>query len=213
MPIIFKKQISSNIVAVWHITEQEDFFLPKLSLSFDEMTELSLIKGKKRMEWLAARYLVHILLGSEERICWVKDDFGKPYLAGKNIFFNISHSGEMAAAIIGKQEVGIDIQIFTPKIARIASKFMREKDLQHIPEENLLAYLHLFWAAKEALYKAYGRRELDFKEHIFVDFDRNVLPYDRFFDGFIQKNETILPYKMWSEQVMINYILVCCHAM
>jgi phosphopantetheinyl transferase len=212
VPIIFKKQISSNIVAVWHIAEQEDFFLPRLPLSLDEMTELSLIKGKKRIEWLAARYLVHILLESEERICWVKDDFGKPYLAESNIFFNISHSGEMAAAIIGQQEVGIDIQIFTPKIARIASKFMREHDLQHIPEGNLLAYLHLFWAAKEALYKAYGRRELDFKEHIFVDLDRDILPYDRFFDGFIQKNEDILHYKMWSEPIMTNYILVCCHA-
>ncbi len=29
--------------------------------------------------------------------------------------------------------------------------------------------LHLIWSAKEAMYKAYGRRQLDFKEHISVD--------------------------------------------
>ena len=34
--------------------------------------------------------------------------------------------------------------------------------------------MHFYWGAKEALYKAYGRRELDFREHIIIEpFDLN----------------------------------------
>ena len=38
-----------------------------------------------------------------------------------------------------------------------------------IAEHNLIEHMHFYWGAKEALYKAYGRRELDFREHIFIE--------------------------------------------
>jgi glycosyltransferase involved in cell wall biosynthesis/4'-phosphopantetheinyl transferase EntD len=209
VPLYLKKQILHHIVAVWHVTEQEDFFLPKLVFSPTETTEFSLLKGKKRVEWLASRYLLHLLLDKEERVFWEKDEFGKPFLPKNDIFFNISHSGEMVAVIIGEQTVGIDIQVFTPKMERVARKFMSEKDISALPKEQLLDFLHIYWAAKEALYKAYSRRELDFKEHIFVDLDLEN-PYRTVFYGHIQKNNSQFNYQLWCEKVSDNYFLVCC---
>jgi glycosyltransferase involved in cell wall biosynthesis/phosphopantetheinyl transferase len=209
VPLFFKKQILHHIVAVWHVTEQEDFFVPKLPLSPTENTEFSLLKGKKRIEWLASRYLLHLLLEKEERIFWEKDEFGKPFLPDNTIFFNISHSGEMVAAIVAEQPVGIDIQIFAPKMARIAHKFMSEKELSALPNEHLLDFLHLYWAAKEALYKAYGRRELDFKKHIFLNLDLKN-PYNTVFYGNIQKNDSQFNYQLWCEKVSEDYFLVVC---
>jgi len=38
------------------------------------------------------------------------NEYGKPYLAGNPLFFNISHSGEYTACALSDREVGIDIQ-------------------------------------------------------------------------------------------------------
>jgi 4'-phosphopantetheinyl transferase EntD len=51
----------------------------------------------------------------------------------------------------------------------MAGKFVGPGErTQLIPEFELLQ-LHLIWSAKEAMYKAFGRRQIDFKDHLFVD--------------------------------------------
>jgi 4'-phosphopantetheinyl transferase len=153
-------------LAVWHITENETFFKDKLSLTDSDLAELNERRGRRRLEWLAGKYLVQLLVDFKYKI--VKDEFGKPHLEGSDLHISISHSAHWAVAIISPQAVGIDIQEVTPRLDRIAWRVMNENKLQQLDVMHRLDHLHSYWCAKEALYKAYGWRGLDFRKNIVI---------------------------------------------
>jgi 4'-phosphopantetheinyl transferase len=170
MPLLFKKNYSTQtLVGVWQIDETEFFFLNQLLLSNEEQLEMALLAPRKRLEWLAVRYLLHLLLGNTERQACSKDEFGKPFLQNNpSLHISLSHSQDKVAVVVSTQRVGIDIQYITSKIERIAPKFMREEELQSLHPSTSITHLLIYWGAKEALYKVYGKKELDFKQHIFI---------------------------------------------
>lgn len=170
MPLkLYNKIAPEGEIGIWTIKESEEFFLSKLDLRKDELDRFSKMKGRRRVEWLGVRYLLHYMSGRKKRGAILKDEFGKPHLEGTKWHISISHTDGKAAAIASPKLVGIDIQKFVSRIDRIAHKFMRPVEFDCLNEEKRLEQLHLFWGAKEALYKAYGRKELDFKDHIFVE--------------------------------------------
>jgi 4'-phosphopantetheinyl transferase len=154
-------------VGVWRINEEEDYFLRKLPLSDREKDELEALKGHKRLEWLAARYLIQVMTGWAYSL--VKDSFGKPFLHQSEYHISVSHSKDYTTAIIAPCLVGIDIQYITSKLERVAGRVMNDVKLKNLSPNNPLEHLHVYWGAKEALYKAYGKRELDFREHIPIE--------------------------------------------
>ncbi len=46
---------------------------------------------------------------------------------------------------------------------------MSNKEFENVAPHRMVEFLHIYWGAKECLYKAYGRRSLDFKKHISID--------------------------------------------
>lgn len=159
-------------LGIWKIEEPESFFSERLALVEVEKAELAPLKGRRRLEWLASRYLIHNLLSDEpewDRIPLQKDEFGKPHLYGSPLELSFSHTHEWAAVIISEVPVGIDIQVFVKKIGRLERKFMRPVESASLVEGTNLKHLHYYWCAKESLYKAYGRRELDWLENILVE--------------------------------------------
>jgi phosphopantetheinyl transferase (holo-ACP synthase) len=75
--------------------------------------------------------------------------------------------------------VGVDIELITPRINRVAEKFLNEGEMHFFNEDYVLfleqwgmkgrmqqEFLTLIWSAKEALFKWYGLGELDFKRHM-----------------------------------------------
>lgn len=156
---------------LWHITETEDWLRENAALYATEDAALSLIKGEgRRKEFLAARILLHYMSGRSERGELYKDTAGKPHLRDSIFHVSISHTVDYSAAIAHPHPCGVDVQRIVPRIRRLAHKFIGPgEQLQLTPEHELLQ-LHLIWSAKEAMYKAFGRRQLDFKEHLFVDF-------------------------------------------
>lgn len=169
MSLILHRNIAPvGEIGIWQIEETEDFFADSLKLSLEEGAQLGAIRGKKRLEWLAARQLVHRMSGKEERSAFLKDEYGKPHLSDTALEVSISHSGNLAAAIMAPVTVGIDIQFPVEKITRIAGKFMSPRELASVSEAEKILHLHVFWGAKESLYKAWGRRGLDFCSHIIV---------------------------------------------
>lgn len=164
--ILQEKIFPSGEIGLWRIEESESFFLEQLQLEASEALQLSRIQGKKRLEWLAVRQLVHRMSGSAERIPFLKDTWGKPHLRDAGMEVSISHSGNLAAAILAPVSVGIDIQLPVEKITRIGPRFLSPEELASVSAGNEIMHLHVFWGAKESLYKAYGRRELDFCAHI-----------------------------------------------
>jgi 4'-phosphopantetheinyl transferase len=170
MPLLFHQHIESDIeLGVWEITEDERWFLKELLLYPGELRQLSLIKGAKRLEWLGVRHLVHEMSGRIKRGAFLKDEFGKPYLEHSVYKVSISHSEGMAAAVASLANNGVDIQKIVSKLENIAVRVMRPEELACLQEATRLEHLHVLWGAKECLYKAYGRKQLDFRQHILIE--------------------------------------------
>jgi len=173
--LLFSQHLEPSVqFAAWQINEEEAFFRQDLPLSPAEEAEIQRYQlPLRRLEWLAARWLLHRITDSPERIPLIKNSYSKPFLLDTpHLHCSLSHSHGTVAALLSGQVCGCDIQMLVPKIERIAHKFMGPNDLDWVnkyPPQERLELLHLFWTAKEALYKAHGLKELDFKEHIWVD--------------------------------------------
>ena len=93
---------------------------------------------------------------------------------------------------------GCDIQVLTEKMPRIAHKFLNEPEKSYVesrPKSEHLDLLHLFWTAKESLYKAYGLKELDFRKNIFVE----NIQWDRLNgegSGWVVKGDSRLRFRL-----------------
>ncbi len=66
--------------------------------------------------------------------------------------------------------VGIDIEKQRDKIVKIARKFTPIEEYKTIANHSaLVSKLTIVWGAKESLYKIYGKKQLLFKEHIYIE--------------------------------------------
>ncbi|TXF87066.1 4'-phosphopantetheinyl transferase superfamily protein [Neolewinella aurantiaca] len=172
MPVLLHEDFHApGEYGLWHITETEEWLRNNVELSEAETVAIGQIKGEgRRREFLAARILLHHMSGRARRGELFKDESGKPHLRDSLFHVSISHTTDYAAAIAHPNPCGVDVQRIVPRIRRLANKFVGAGEkLQLIPEFELLQ-LHLIWSAKEAMYKAFGRRKIDFKQHLFVDF-------------------------------------------
>lgn len=208
MPLIRHETIlPAGELGIWDITESEHWFTERLLLYPQELRQLGDLRGRRRVEWLAVRQLVHRMSGRTKRGAFIKDEYGKPHLEHASWHISVSHSRHLAAAMASPRLCGIDIQFIVPKITRLAYKFLRPEEQACLQTDTLLDQLHFFWGAKEALYKAYGRRQLDFIEHIHVQpFSyQNNIGQTR---GFIRKADTQLAFDVFYEKSAEGYMLV-----
>lgn len=207
MPLYAQRQVGPRgELGLWKIEEPGTYFEERLGLSPEEQAYVDQLKGQRRTEWLAARYLLHELSGREIRGKCFKDKNGKPYLEGSDFQISISHSHGMAAVLAAPGNVGVDIQLKVDKIERIAHKFMRPEETASLHPTSRIEHLHIYWGAKESLYKAYGRRELDFRTHLHIE----PFPFDPtggFFQGTIRKGTYQATYLLRYEQ-FDDYVLV-----
>jgi phosphopantetheinyl transferase len=157
--------MSSSIkIGLWKITEtEEELFKMLLKTGFDPSTTYQ-TKNKQRLkQWIATRLLLNSFF-DEAKIIY--DDLGKPHL-DNDWRISISHSNEFVAIILNNNDnCGIDIEKISDKVARIKHKFLNHLDLKTvIPNKHLT----LYWGAKEALYKYYGKKEVLFIENLFIE--------------------------------------------
>lgn len=162
-------------LALWQITEPEAVFKENLPLSQAEEGELAGLRELRRLEWLSSRWLLDKITGAPQRLPLAKDAFSKPFFLDKpDLFCSLSHSHGVVGALTATQNCGCDIQVLVDKMPRIAAKFLGQEEFDFIAgfqEPMRFELFHLFWTAKESLYKAYGLKALDFRNHIFV---RNI---------------------------------------
>ena len=168
MPLFFQQQTAEAQVAVWHITEGEDFFVPYLP------PLLQVTHPHKRLQHYAGRFLLQHVEPRFPLAQILLADTRKPYLPNEAFHFSISHCGDFAAVCISeKRRVGVDIEAITPKIARIQNKFCSEAEAallaQHFATSDEKAWhqaLTLLWSTKEALFKWYSMGGVDFIGHM-----------------------------------------------
>lgn len=165
MPLVYQQNINlSTKLGIWHITEDENFFLQKVPLQ-KEVTH-----WHKRLQHLAGRYLLQELFPGFP-IELIKIAFtNKPFLADEAYHFSISHCGDYAAVIVSKtQRVGVDIEHLTDKVEKIKHKFLSEKELGLIDPHQPQLFFTMAWSIKEALYKWYSLGKVDFKKHLIIN--------------------------------------------
>jgi 4'-phosphopantetheinyl transferase len=199
MPVYQTKNISASIIlGVWKITEQKEELLNQLfKIGFDKSTIYQPKNEQRLKQWLATRLLLSVFLKNSTIIY---DELGKPYL-DNDWKISISHSNEFVAIILNNNDnCGIDIEKISNKVARIKHKFLTHLDLKTVITNK---HLTLYWGAKEALYKYYGKKEVLFKENLFIeDFSEN----SKSFSGRIDMPEfkKTLPMKY---EIIEDYIL------
>ena len=165
MPIIEDLTISKDIrLIVWEISETINDLNTEDLLS---KYSLKLLNQKKsqihKKQFLAVRNILKELSIQDQDL--VYDESGKPFIRnGQNISF--SHSDIYAAVIIGKQMVGIDIEIRRDRILKIKEKFL-EIELNYPGDLNSEKAL-IYWNIKESIFKTVDSAEIDFRKNILV---------------------------------------------
>ena len=127
---------------------------------------------------------------------------GKPYLDKCEKFISVSHSHKFLALLVNdKEETGVDIELLRDKVLAIKHKFLSEEELAFAGDDS--ATLLRLWAAKEALYKVDGQKELRFKE------DLHIAPFTNpdHIEGQILRGDIKRKFVLVSEQLQ-DYILV-----
>ena len=202
MPIFFQQDIDQDTkLGVWKIEEGEDFFLASVR------PQRNVTHPHKKLQHLAGRYLLKFLFPDFPLSLILIADTKKPYLENEAYHFSISHCGDFAAAIVSKtKRVGVDIEIPTEKIIRIAHKFLHPSERLIIDNWNgdKKELLTLFWSSKEAMFKWWGKGNIDFSEMLRLSGD--ILQNQGFLSGNFIKNEVNvsfpIAFKIFSQLVL-----------
>ncbi len=169
MPV-FQSLSEKNVYSctVYNLTESVDFFLERMNFSREESAELNAISHpSKQLGSVATRYALHLATGSTHRLSIQKDAFGKPFLQDDQRYISLSHTDGFVAAMVSPFPCGIDIQRFDPRLTRLAGRFLSEKEMSSAADHDL-EFLTICWSIKEAAYKAYGKKKLEFREDISI---------------------------------------------
>lgn len=173
MPIILTKNIEeTSLLGIWKVTETyEQLHEKAVKLNNKAAFQFPANSHKRKTELVCSRLLLQNLLGDTQGNLDIKyDTFGKPYIADSFYKISISHSQNYVVAIASKNKlVGIDIERISSRIGKIAHKFINGKEAATIKEKSKIEQMHIIWGAKEAAYKLYGKKELDFKENILIN--------------------------------------------
>ena len=171
MGLYFKKTLNNGLrVVVWRLTESLEDLVKEVKLEecYREAFEAISVPAKKR-EFLAGKFVL-------EKACAIlnidfkgieKDEHGKPHLRGREYEISLTHTEEFIAAVFAKDgPVGIDLELPRQQIFRVLPRLYSQEEVEAVGED--LEKATIYWSAKEALYKLYGKRSVDFKKNLFL---------------------------------------------
>ncbi len=143
----------------------------------------------KQVEKEAMNLLINETMGSGFTL--ERDAFGKPWPVNKTGFISISHSANWVAFCFHPNHpIGIDVESTRLQLAKVALRILHQSELSILEKSiNKQRTLQLFWGGKEALYKAYGKKSLEFSTQLVL----SRLEDDS--DSF--KGEILLPNAKW----------------
>lgn len=208
MPIITTYQQANFELLVWEITEALDFWKQELQLS---PKQLSILQQKYSnpqalQQWLASRCGLQVLFKTSH-LNFTKDQLGKLKILDHPYYPSLSHSGSYIAAAKSLHSIGIDLQIPSPKLERIAAKYIATETLTRLEKSpNYIDYLHLYWGIKEALFKAYGLGKVNYIQHLHIQpFEFNKKGYTT---ATIAKPNFEANYQVFYEKTANYYLCV-----
>lgn len=112
----------------------------------------------------------HLLNKKTENLTFAFSSFGKPFLVGDELYFNLSHSKNFTLYAFSKtQEIGIDIEEIDRNspfsaIANLCCSNVELQELAQLPKQEQGSFFLNLWTRKEAISKAIGQGlNLDFR--------------------------------------------------
>ena len=150
---------------LWKLSETEIELNSNIDLSLSSISKLDLIKSSsQRKQFLGVQNLLKLHNINNDSLFYDKN--GKPHLSN-NKFISISHSFEYCGVIVSDVKVGLDIEKLRPKILNISKKFISESDWNLIKLSSVENVTKV-WTIKEAVFKAFGHKAIDFKKNIII---------------------------------------------
>jgi phosphopantetheinyl transferase len=182
------EHIQSTLIGLARLTHTlSTAGLPASDLQYVESIEHPV----RRSEAIGVRLLLRYLL--EEH--WHMPYTGtlrrgkQPLLNGyPSVGVSFSHAYPYVAVALSAhfREVGIDIERPRPQLLRVAPRIFAEQEM--LWAGNDLEKLGILWAAKEALFKAYGEGRLTYCTELLVE----PAPQDDFLIGWVLKQKSPL---------------------
>lgn len=202
--ILHDLKVGEGRLVVWKSVEELEDLKNELQNSdtLEEYNKLS--SDKRKREFLSVRVALKKVLGEENIIFYYPS--GKPFLSKKHYNISISHSGCWIALFIHpNMSVGVDIELFTPKIEKLYKRFLSEKEQSYLYEKNDISKVRIAWSAKEALYKIIGNEAVDFATQL------EIKPFDLKSKGEIEAEHLVTNklYKLFYE-ITDEYVLAYC---
>lgn len=204
MPLYkIEQQAAQSAWGIWRIEEAEE----ELSGEASEQCPIELASPQKRLEWLAVRVLIKELLKQNKLVYngLLKDEFGKPFLKELPHQISLTHSFPyVAAQLHSNQSVGIDLEQPKEKLLRVAHRVFSIEELKDAADN--LTKLCIYWCAKEAMYKIYGKRGLHFSNQL------NISPFELKSEGLLkgiisadsQKQNVNLEYRVENDFILVT---------
>ncbi|UBM58310.1 4'-phosphopantetheinyl transferase superfamily protein [Marinilongibacter aquaticus] len=204
MPVRFQKKCPNGAhLLVWEVEENESTLislLPSTILTDAEYEEIKI--PHKKIELLASRVAIRHLAKSLNVVFEgiKKDENGKPYLVNSHWHMSVTHSRHFMAVVMHPEKaVGIDIERPQKKLQRILHRLFSAQEIEDMA--GSLENMCIYWSAKEALYKLYGKRGTNFIDNLKVH---------KVAEGLL--GEIIMPDHQETHQISIEkideYILV-----
>jgi phosphopantetheinyl transferase len=170
MPLIY--DISSDDgsrVLIWRTIETEQALI-----KFSQKEEINIAVSiadlrlaKRRKQKIVALLLLKKLISNTFELEYT--DLGKPYSKDVNGEISISNTGDYVGLIYHPTHpCGLDLEIPTPKILKIAPKFVNPTEQEWLITYPNLLGIYLIWGVKECIFKAVGGGGIDFKQHLIV---------------------------------------------
>nr|WP_295929874.1 4'-phosphopantetheinyl transferase superfamily protein [uncultured Dyadobacter sp.] len=175
MPLVHSEKIEeTSTLLLWKLTETEAELQNNLGNGFNQEELDQISHPQKKREWLASRMLIKTL-AEQFGINYVgihKDEHGKAFLIDNDSHISITHTFEfVAVAINPAAAIGIDMEKMDAKLQRTSRKYLSPPEFDHAAGE--MEPLCMYWCAKEALYKLYGKKKISFRDSIYIEPFRN----------------------------------------
>lgn len=165
MPLILKETNDKASFACWETTEDLLFFEENLPY------RSTVANPQKKVQQMSARMALFQLDPAFPFSSVQMETNKKPELADRSLEFSLTHSREMAAAILSSShKVGIDVEKIDPRVLRIESKFLHPHELKGLfaDEQERVSELTLMWSIKETVFKCFGKSAVDFSHDILI---------------------------------------------
>ncbi|MGB3180553.1 MAG: 4'-phosphopantetheinyl transferase superfamily protein [Cyclobacteriaceae bacterium] len=172
MPLSKIENITGNIwKGHWHLAESAEKLQQMMEAQdLPAAGGLSIAHPRRRAEWMAGRLLLAALLSEAGEVPEPpeKDTYGKPYFRRAPWQPALSHRHPWVVGMLHTQEAaGIDIEKPDEKLRRLSHKFLCDPERDDAADDP--EALCIYWAAKEALYKMYGKKGVIFRDQLHIE--------------------------------------------